>query len=54
MNNNFAEEEETEVILDNKIEINSLDNKDDIKMKKVRVRKPTKKYYSLDKDRVVL
>jgi hypothetical protein len=38
VNNNSKEEEEIEqVILDSKVEINSLDNKDDIKMKKVRV-----------------
>ena len=37
VNNNSAEEEETEIILDNKIEINSSDNKDDIKIKKVGV-----------------
>ena len=37
-NNDKEEEEETEqVILDNEIEINSSDDKDDIKIKKVRV-----------------
>jgi hypothetical protein len=38
VNNNSKEEEEIEqVISDSKVEINSLDNKDDIKIKKVRV-----------------
>jgi hypothetical protein len=55
VNDDSKEEEETEqVILDSKVEINSLDNKDDIEIKKVRVRKPTKKHYSPDKDRVAL
>ena len=55
VNNNFVEEEEIEkVILNNKIEINFLDNEDDIKIKKVRIWKLTKKHHSLDKDRVVL
>jgi len=40
--------------LDDEIEINSLDDEDDIEMKKVGVWKPTKKHYSLDKDGVVL
>ena len=54
MNNYFKEEEEIEqVILDNEIKINFLDNKDDIKIKKVRVWKLTKNYHFLDKDRVV-
>jgi hypothetical protein len=38
VNDDSKKEEETEqVILDSKVEINSLDNKDDIKIKKVRV-----------------
>jgi hypothetical protein len=52
---NSTEEEETkEVVLNNKIEKDSLDNKEDIKMKKVGVWKPTKKHHSLDKDGVAL
>ena len=55
MNNDFVEEEETEkVILNNKIEINSLNNKDDIKIKIVRVGELTEKHYFLNKDGVVL
>ena len=34
---NFKEEETEQVILDNEIEINSLDNKDDIEIRKVGV-----------------
>jgi hypothetical protein len=53
INNNFREEEETEqVVSDNKIEVNSSDDKDDIKMKKVG--KLIKKHHPLDKDGVVL
>ena len=38
VNNNSKEEKEIEkVISDNKIEINSLNNKDDIKIKKIKV-----------------
>ena len=38
VNDDFDKEEETEqVILDDEVEINSLDNKDDIEIKKVRV-----------------
>ena len=52
---NFMEEEETEkVVLDNKIEKDFLDNKEDIKIKKIRVWKLIKKHHSLDKDGVVL
>ena len=50
--NSTKKEEIKEVILDNKIEINSLDNEDDIKIKKVGVWKLTKKHHSLDKDGV--
>jgi len=55
VNNNFKEEEEIkQVISDNKIEKNTLDDKDDIKIKIVRVWELTKKHYSLDEDRVAL
>ena len=55
VNSNSEEEEESEqVVLDNEIEVNSLDDEDDIKMKKVGVRKLTEKHYSLDEDGVVL
>jgi hypothetical protein len=51
--NNFTEEEEIEeIVLNNKIEKDSLNNKEDIKMKKVRVWKLIKKHHSLDKDGV--
>ena len=53
-NDDFEEEETEQLVLDNKIEINSSDDEDDIKMKKVGVQKPTKKHHSLNKDRVVL
>ena len=53
-NNSKKEKEIEEVILNNKIEINSLNNEDDIKIKKVRVQKLTKKHYSLNKNEVVL
>jgi hypothetical protein len=49
------EEEETEkVVLDNKIKKNSLDDEEDIKIKKVKIWKLIEKHYSLDKDEVVL
>ena len=55
VNDNFKEKEEIEeVILNNKIEINSLDDEDDIKIKKIGVQKLTEKHYSLNKDGVVL
>ena len=55
INNNSKEEEKSEqVILDNKIKINSLDNEDDIKIKKIGDWKLIKKHYSLNKDRVAL
>ena len=50
----MEEEEIEEIILNNKIEINSLDNKDNIKIKIIRVKKLTKKHHSLNKDRVAL
>jgi hypothetical protein len=49
----FIEKEETkEVVLDDKIEKNSLDDKEDIKMKKIKVWKLIKKHHSLDEDGV--
>jgi hypothetical protein len=49
----FIEKEEIkEVVLDDKIEKNSLDDKEDIKMKKIKVWKLTKKHHSLDEDGV--
>ena len=50
----FIEEEETEkVVLNNEIEKNSLDDEEDIEIKKVGVWKLTEKYYSLNEDRVI-
>ena len=55
VNNNSKEEEKSEqVILNNKIEVNSLDDEDDIKIKKIGVWKLTEKYHSLNKDGVAL
>jgi hypothetical protein len=52
VNNDFKKGEEIEqVVLDNKIEVNSLDDKNDIEIKKVG--KLTKKHHPLDKDGVV-
>jgi hypothetical protein len=51
----FVKEEEIEeVVLNDKIEKDSLNNKEDIKMKKVGVWKLTEKHHSLNKDGVVL
>ena len=53
-NNSTEEEEIEEVVLNDKIEKDSSDNKEDIEIKKIGVWKPIKKYHSLDKDGVVL